>query len=185
VTSSRLAGWAVNALLGLAIVLTVLIVVPALLGYSRYVIDGHSMEPTIPYGSVAYEKTVPVGDLVVGDVITFAPPPEYAVSQPVTHRIVEIGKTDSGEPTFRTKGDNNDAVDPWTITLDQPEQARVEFHLPYIGYVYIALSIWWVKLLVIVIPALAAAVWVAVLLWREAGREVEDEKRRLAARAGG
>ena len=179
--SGRSAGWVVNILLGLAIVLCAAAVIPWLLGLDRYVIDGHSMEPTIPYGSVVYDEAVSVSSLAVGDVITFKPPPEYAVDQLVTHRIYEIGKTDTGERTFRTKGDNNASPDPWTMTFDQATQARVKHHLPYVGYIYIALNVWWVRMLVIVVPALAAAVWIGVILWREAGEEVEREKRRISA----
>jgi signal peptidase len=176
--SSRLASWAVNALLAFAILLVVMIVVPALFGYHRYVINGKSMETAIPYGSVVYDDEVPVGDLVVGDVITFVPPPEYAVTDPVTHRIISIEDGPDGQRVFRTKGDNNEGPDPWEFTLDQPTQARVAFHVPYVGFFYIALSVWWVRLLAIVLPALAVAVWLGVSLWRDAGREVEAEKRR-------
>ena len=177
----RAGSWLVNLLLVAAVALCALIVVPAVLGYHRYVIDGHSMDPAIPYGSVAYEKDVPVSQLEVGDVITFKPPEAYAFKQPVTHRIIEIKTTETGERAFRTKGDNNADADPWTVTLDQPEQPRVAFHLPYVGYIYIALSIWWVRILLIALPALAVAVWIGVLLWKEAGRDVEREKERLAA----
>jgi signal peptidase len=173
----RVVSLAVNVLLGFAIVLALGILIPALLGYDRFVINGHSMEPTIPYGSVAFDEAVPVDDLKVGDVITFTPPPEFSVSEPVTHRIVEIKEVD-GKRQFRTKGDNNDLADPWTFTLDSSTQARVAFHVPYVGYIYIALSQWWVRFLVIVLPALGVAVWLGVILWREAGREVEAEKKR-------
>jgi signal peptidase len=159
-----------------------LILVPAVLGYHRYVIDGRSMETAIPYASVAYADEVPVGDLAVDDVITFEPPPEYATSQPVTHRIIEIEKLADGRRAFRTKGDNNDTADPWTMTLDAPTQPRVAFHLPYIGYIYIALATWWVRLLAIVLPALVAAVWIGWLLWKQAGADVEREKTRVATR---
>ena len=177
---SRAGGWVVNVLLAAAVLLCALIVIPAVLGFHRYVIDGGSMEPAIPYGSMAYAREVPVEELVVGDVITFQPPPEFPVEQPVTHRIVEIEETPSGR-TFRTQGDANAAPDPWTMTLDSPTQPRVEFHLAYVGYIYIALSIWWVRFLLITVPAVAVAVWIVVVLWREAGREVDHEKARLAA----
>jgi signal peptidase len=177
---SRAGGWVVNVLLAAAVGLCALIIIPALLGFHRYVIDGSSMEPAIPYGSMAYAREVPVEELVVGDVITFQPPPEYPVEKPVTHRIVEIEETPDGR-TFRTQGDNNATPDPWTMTLDGPTQARVAFHLAYVGYIYIALSIWWVRFLLITVPAVALAVWIVAVLWREAGREVDEEKARLAA----
>lgn len=175
----------VNLLLVLAILLALLAIVPAIFGIKRYVIAGHSMEPTIPYASVAWETAVPVSDLKVGDVITFKPPPEYNVSELVTHRIYSVTKQSNGEPAFRTKGDNNDSVDPWTIVLNASTQPRVKFHVPFVGYLYIALASPWVRVLVIVIPALAAAVWIAVVLWRDAGKEVEREKERIGATARG
>jgi signal peptidase I len=184
VTHDRLVSWVVNTLLAVAIVLALAIVVPAVLGYHRYVINGHSMEPTIPYGSVTFDEIVPVEDLEVGDVITFVPPPEFSVDEPVTHRIIEIDTVD-GKRQFRTKGDNNDSADPWTFTLDSGEQARVAFHVPYTGYIYIALANWWVRFFAIILPALGAAVWLGVVLWRQAGREVEEEKRKRGIAPGG
>jgi signal peptidase I len=181
--SGKWATRAVNGLLVLALALALLVVIPALLGYKRYVVNGHSMETAIPYASVTWEKSVPVSDLKVGDVITFKPPAEYNVSELVTHRIVSVEKQSNGEPAFRTKGDNNDSPDPWTIVLDASTQPRVQFHIPYVGYLYIALSSGWVRFLVIVLPALAAAVWIAVILWRDAGKEVEEEKQRIAGTA--
>jgi len=181
--SHRLVSFVVNTLLVIAVLMALFIIVPALLGYHRYVIDGHSMEPTIPYGSITYDEEVPVDELEAGDVITFTPPPEYDVTKPVTHRIVSIEENAQGQRVFRTKGDNNDSVDPWSFTLDQPTQARVAFHIPYVGYVYIALSVWWVRFLVLVVPALAAAVWLGVSLWREAGHEVREERLRTGSAA--
>jgi signal peptidase len=165
----------------IAVVVVGLMLVPGLLGLQRYAIVSGSMEPTIPKGSVVYDELVPVEDLRVGDVITFVPPPEYHISQPVTHRIVEIetGKENSTAPgklTFRTKGDANEAMDAWTMVLDQPRQTRVAHHLPWIGYVYIALGQRWVQLLVVGIPALLIIVVLGVSLWRLAGEAVRDER---------
>jgi signal peptidase I len=178
---SRVVSWLVNGLLVIAIAMTVVIVLPALLGYSRVVVAGRSMETALPYASLAYDEIVPVDDLKVGDVITFIPPPEYNVENPVTHRIYSITTLDSGQRAFQTKGDNNDSVDPWTMTLDKSEQGRVVFHIPYLGYVYIALSHWWVRFVLIVIPLLACALWIGVVVWREAGREAAEAKQGLAA----
>jgi signal peptidase len=172
-------------LLVVAIVLAALMVVPTLLGYERYVIVSGSMEPTIPVGSIVYDEVVPVEDLQVGDVITFVPPPEYDIDDPVTHRIysITVAGEDSDVPgrlIFRTKGDNNPEVDPWQMTLDKTEQARVAHHVPYVGYVYIALRKPWVQLLLIGLPALGIAVFVALSLWRISGQAVEEERRARA-----
>ena len=164
-----------------------LMLIPTLLGYDRYVITSGSMEPAIGTGSVVYDRVVPVEDLAVGDIITFLPPPEYDVTTPVTHRIHDIsrapqGATVNGEPAggavqYRTKGDANEDVDPWTIVLDQPEQARVEHHIEKLGYVYIALSNRWVQLLVIGLPAAVIFVLLCISLWRAAGDAVAREER--------
>ena len=169
-------------LLVAAIGLAAVMVLPSLLGFERYVIISGSMEPTIPVGSIVYDEVVPVEDLEVGDIITFVPPPEFDISDPVTHRILSITITgeDSetpGQRIIRTKGDANEKADPWQMILDQPEQARVKHQLPYIGYVYMALSKPWVQLLVIGIPALGIALFVALSLWRLSGQAVVEERR--------
>lgn len=168
-----------------ACLLAGLMVVPTLLGYQRYVIISGSMEPTLPVGSVVYDEVVPVADLEVGDIITFVPPPEFDIEDPVTHRIVEVaeigdelGGAHAGERMFRTKGDANPDVDPWKMVLDGEEQGRVAHHLPYVGYFYMALQVRWVQLLVIVIPALALVAYIVVTLWRVSGDAVREEQAR-------
>ena len=185
----RRAGTVASTLLLVAsVVVAGLMVVPTLLGYERYVIVSGSMVPTIPVGSLVYDEVVPVEDLEVGDIITFVPPPEYNVDDPVTHRIhsIEVAGRDSnlaGERVIRTKGDANDDVDPWKMVLDRPEQARVAHHLPYVGYVYMALSRPWVQLLLIGLPALGLVVFVSVSLWRLSGAAIKEERATAAAGA--
>jgi signal peptidase len=175
----------VASTVGLVLVLTLalLMLLPSLLGYHRYVIVSGSMEPTIPTGSVVYDKDIPVADLVVGDVITFVPPPEFAITSPVTHRIFEIAEAPDAQKdeaaagrTFRTKGDANEDPDPWKMVLQHPTQDRVEQHLPYVGYVYLWLSKRWVQLLVIGLPALLIAIIICRALWSEAGYAVVEER---------
>lgn len=123
---------------------------PALAGYERYVITGDSMGGAIERGSVAYARAVPVDELRVGDVITYTPP---AGGGKVTHRIVWTGRGASGARAFRTRGDANTSADPWRFELRATTQARVVGHIPYAGYVLAALSIRWVRVLVIGVPA--------------------------------
>lgn len=162
------------------VLLAATMLVPTLLGYHRYVIISGSMEPGIGTGSVVYAKPVPAEDLEVGDIITFVPPPEYDIKDPITHRIYEITVPDSGEQkgqrVFRTKGDANNSPDAWRMTLDKDVQDRVEGHIEKVGYFYMALSNRWVQLLVIGLPALLIAVAVARALWREAGEAVKREQ---------
>ena len=107
------------------------ILLPSLLGLQRYVITGGSMTGTIPKGAVIYSRITPVGQLRVGDIITFHPP-GYPTA--VTHRITAIEAGPDGWPAFRTKGDFNQTADPWgPVTLNEPQQARYVFQIPLLG----------------------------------------------------
>lgn len=123
------------------------------LGYSRYVITGGSMSGTFEKGSIAFEQEVPVSQLNVGDVITYLPPADSRVSNLVTHRIAEIRSVTGQPTTYRTKGDANAAVDPWTFALDQSTQPVVRFTVPVVGYAFVALADRTTRMLVIGIPA--------------------------------
>lgn len=112
-----------------------LALLPTGLGLERHVITGSSMAPAIQRGSVVLEREVPVGDLRVGDVVTFHPPADFEVSGPVTSRIVAL---EAG--SARTQGDASAQPDPWSLAFDEPVQGRVVLALPYVGYVYLALA---------------------------------------------
>jgi signal peptidase len=155
--------------------LAALMLLPAALGYERYVITGDSMSGSIDRGSLVFEEVVPVAELERGDVITYEPPGEASAMGLVTHRIVDAGTDDRGETWFRTKGDANESADPWRFTLDAATQARVAFHVPYVGYAYAALSLKELRMLVIGGPALLIALLLVAGLWRQAGEEARRE----------
>ena len=159
-------------LAALAIVVLV-IVVPALLGLQRYVITGGSMTGTISKGSVIYSRLTPVEQLKVGDIITFYPP---GLSAPVTHRIVGIDAGQDGKLVYRTKGDFNEAADPWKVNLVEPRQARYVFHIPGIGYFLALLAIRQVRMILIGLPALIIALSLLWSLWSKAGEEVKAQE---------
>ena len=126
-------GIGVGLALTAGLALAALMLIPAALGYERYVITGDSMDGAIDRGSLVYERAVPTSELRVGDVITYQPPPDTGLDGLVTHRIVSITEGRHGEPVFRTEGDTNEAPDVWRFTLDEPTQARAVFHVPYVG----------------------------------------------------
>ena len=80
-------------------------VLPAGLGFQRYVITGGSMSGTYDKGSVVFERTVPAADLEVGDVITYQPPAASGVTTLVTHRVIGIKHDAQGRQVLRTQGD--------------------------------------------------------------------------------
>ena len=160
-----------TALCAAALVVAVaVLIVPGLLGLQRFVITGGSMTGTIPKGAVIYSKITPVGQLKVGDIITFTPP---GMPSAVTHRIVAVEAGPDGGPAFRTKGDFNEAPDPWNpVTLNEPQQARYVFQVPVLGYVLAALSVRTVRIALIGLPAVLIALSLLWSLWRQAGEEV-------------
>lgn len=146
------------------------ILLPSLLGFQRYVITGGSMTGTIPKGAVIYSRITATGQLEAGDIITFNPP---GMETPVTHRIVSVEEGPDGRRAFRTKGDFNEADDPWNpIILNEPRQARYVFHVPLLGYLLAVLSIRVMRVTLIGLPAVLIALSLLWSLWREAGEEV-------------
>ena len=147
-----------------ALILAVAVLVPALLGYQRYVITSGSMSGTYDRGSLVFDRVVPTASLRTGDVITFRPPGHPAF---VTHRIASV-QTVRGQRFFTTKVDADRAVDAWgPNALGDTRQARVAFHLPYLGYGIATLSQRPVRMLVIGVPALLIAFAALAGLWRD------------------
>jgi len=79
------------------------------------VVTTASMEPTINVGDLIYVKGIAPSDIKVGDILTFVPPRDSIKGTLITHRVVEISY-ETNEVYFKTKGDNNPSVDPWTVT---------------------------------------------------------------------
>ena len=151
--SSRITRLVVNLVLVVVVLVAAGFIIPSLMGYERYVIVGGSMSGTFERGSVAFERLAPVEDLEVGDVITYQPPPDSGLATLVTHRIVSIKQKPGGAQVFRTKGDANPGVDPWTFRLHAAQQPRVAFTVPYVGHAFIALADRDTRVLLLGIPA--------------------------------
>jgi signal peptidase len=141
-----------------------LMLVPTILGYQRYVIEGGSMGHGLPRGSIAYAEVVPTREIKAGDVITYRPP---GATRLRTHRVTWIGRSPAtGERLYRTKGDANATSDRPTFTLPHQTQARVAMHVPLAGYAVVALSIRAVRMGIIGGPALAIAFVAFRSAWR-------------------
>ena len=170
----RLGGMLLTALCAAALLAVVaFVLLPGLLGLQRFVITGGSMTGTIPKGAVIYSKVVPAAQLKVGDVITFTPP---GFTEAVTHRIIGTEAGPDGKTAFRTKGDFNEAADPWNpVTLNEPQQARYVFQVPLLGYVLAALGTRSARIALIAVPAFLIALSILWSLWREAGEELAGE----------
>ncbi|WP_433610358.1 signal peptidase I [Prescottella agglutinans] len=93
-----------------------------------------SMSPEITTGSLALARTVPAGDLAVGDVVSV----KNAQGTRITHRVYAIQSQDGDAIVATLKGDANadPDVEPYSIT----EADRVFWSTGGLGYVAAWLS---------------------------------------------
>lgn len=90
--------------------------VPDFGGYLPLIVLTDSMYPVIESGDLILCHTLEAEDVQVGDVISFYDPMGNGTSV-VTHRVLEIREKD-GQPTFITKGDNNNVEDQVPVEAD-------------------------------------------------------------------
>ena len=86
-----------------------------LFGYMPFSIQTQSMEPTIKAGDVVIGKEVDFNTLKEGDIITYwTTVDEQKILN--THRITKVISNGKGSvPSFKTKGDNNQIEDEYTV----------------------------------------------------------------------
>jgi signal peptidase len=112
-------------------------------GWTIQTVATGSMAPTVPTGSVILSRPVTARDVRVDDIIVFVSPGGSTVAggedgmfrtdvpMLITHRVVAI-EGSGASLAFRTKGDANEAEDPWLISADAL-RARTVVHLPHVG----------------------------------------------------
>lgn len=96
--------------------------VPKCFGYTGYVIETGSMEPTISIGSVVYVREC---DLKLNDIVTYK-----SNDQLITHRIVGV---DEMNRTLITKGDAHKYNDDYKVSVSDV-LGKVEYSIPFVGY---------------------------------------------------
>lgn len=104
---------------------------PHLLGYRTSTMLTGSMEPGIMPGDVVVTTPEPASEVAVGDVISYHIPVEDRRVE--THRVVEVINNEDGTIAIRTKGDNNDNVDPWVATLEGDTVWEMQAVVPKLG----------------------------------------------------
>lgn len=116
---------------------TLLVLVPAAFGLERYVLTADDMGPALGRGTVVVERSVPVGDVREGDVVTFARtgPVGPGGSSPrptlVTQRVVEV---EGGVLTTRA---DRAAPGDTTTLAGRATVSRVVVALPLVGYPFL------------------------------------------------
>lgn len=91
--------------------------IPQIFGYSLFVVQSGSMEPTFEIGTVILcRKPAAPDKLQKNNVVTF----RSLSGQVVTHRIVEVASKKDGSVEYRTKGDNpKNSIDQDILTPDR------------------------------------------------------------------
>jgi signal peptidase I len=138
-TGSRRRGWGsvISSILLAGVVLLILAATSGMiLGVWRFtVIDTGSMRPTLDPGDVAILTSERTVDLRRGQIVAFHPPGQPLLT--VMHRVVSLARGRDAV-VIATKGDANDAEDPWRARLLGPTVWREDLKLPKVGY----LAVW-------------------------------------------
>lgn len=149
-------------LLGAAASVVVLVVGPVLGLYRTVTVLSGSMRPTFSPGDMIVVTPEPVSALRAGQVISFRAPTADPYVE--THRVVAVLRG-GDEPIVQTKGDANNALDPWKAELHGSTLWRYRFRLPMLGYPILFLRDPWVRRFsIFLLPALLA-LWALGKLW--------------------
>jgi signal peptidase len=162
--------------MGLAVLaFLVLAVGPHVLGYRTMTMLTGSMAPEINPGDVTVVTPIAVSEITEGMVITYHRPiDDHSV---VTHRVVSVQTAPDGTVSVQTKGDANEAVDPWTATLDGDTAYEVQAVIPELGNLIEALRTPVVnQVLLYGAPTLLVG-WLLLTIWRPARTEDDEEAR--------
>ncbi|MGZ4482203.1 MAG: signal peptidase I [Gaiellales bacterium] len=125
--------------------------------YRTMTVLSGSMVPRFSPGDVVVVTPEPMSALRVGQIITYSTP--VAGHPIVTHRVVAI-LSGGPHPVVRTRGDANNAPDPWTARLENGPVWKVSAVIPKAGWAIEWLRQPWLRLLlVLVVPALLAGIW--------------------------
>jgi signal peptidase len=167
------APWLVRGLLGLAVLTFALLAVgPHVLGYRTMTMLTASMAPEINPGDVTIVTPVAVSEVTEGMVITYHRPIED--HSLITHRVISMQTAPDGTVSVQTKGDANQAADPWTATLEGDTAYQVRAVIPELGHLIQALRAPVVtQALLYGAPALLVG-WLLLTIWRPA-RDEEDK----------
>lgn len=114
----------------IAILVALIVLVSGFFKYHMIAVGSNSMHPTINRGdAVILEKIKEdkIKDIQIGEVLVFR-----HENKIVLHRVVDIIYKD-GKYYYKTKGDNNNAIDNF-LTIEDDVVGIVRLRVPYIGY---------------------------------------------------
>jgi len=163
--ASRVLPWLVRGLVVTAVVaFGFLAVGPHVFGYRTMTMLTGSMAPEIEPGDITVVTPLAVEDVTAGMVIAYhIPIDDHRV---VTHRVVAVERGLDGSVTVQTKGDANEAADPWKATLQGDTAWQVDAVVPEVGHVVQALRTPVVSMALRYGAVALVAGWVLLSIWR-------------------
>jgi signal peptidase len=153
--------------LGLAILVLVLIgLLPRFGWYRTETVLSGSMKPTFAPGDLVVVTPERVGDVRVGQMISLhIPVGDHHVQ---THRVIAVVRR-NGQTLVRTKGDANNAVDPWLARLHGSTAWQVRAVIPKAGWGIVWLRSPRVRMLALFVVPLLLALFGLWRIWRAPG----------------
>jgi signal peptidase I len=178
--ASRVLPWLVRGLVVTAVVaFGFLAIGPHVFGYRTMTMLTGSMAPEIEPGDITVVTPLAIEDVTAGMVIAYhIPIDDHRV---VTHRVVAVERGLDGSVTVQTKGDANEAADPWKATLQGDTAWQVQAVVPEVGHVVQALRTPVVSMALRYGAVALVAGWLLLSIWRptpadEAGTDTTDEE---------
>jgi signal peptidase I len=117
-----------------------------------------SMEPEIHAGDIVIATPETLEQVQAGQVIVYKAP--IGDRRPVAHRIVRV-ISPGAHPVVITKGDANEARDPWRARLDGPFVWRARVSIPAMGRLLLFLGRGWVRTMALMLTVFIT-VWVGL-----------------------
>jgi signal peptidase len=138
-----------------------------------------SMAPGIKPGDVVIDTQEDAADIAVGQIITYHVP--IADHRVESHRVTWVGHDSDGTVLIRTRGDANDADDPWTARIDTAKVWRVRAVVPFAGTVIRWLRAPIVRVALTLGAPAVVIFWLLWSIWRPA--PAVDKRTARAARS--
>jgi len=158
-------------LFSMAVLASLVMVVPAVMHVKSYAVASGSMEPTMPVGSLVLVRKTDPKNLRTGDIIVFSG--ARSDGENVTHRVME---NDQEQQRLTTKGDANEAQDPNPVSYDQVV-GRVIWHIPKAGTAVMYMQSWYGKAVIVAVLIVGFAL-IEVGLRVRTPKELEKEQKR-------
>ncbi len=167
-----------RALLAIGVLMLLgLAVLPRLGIYRTATVLTASMRPTFSPGDMAVTVPEPVSSVRVGQVISYRVP--VGEHQIETHRVVKIVQGQgTSNPVIQTRGDANQANDPWTARLQGATAWRQVAVLPKLGYVVNFFRGRAIEMAAVLLAPIVLVVLLLSEIWSGAGDESSEDERR-------